>query len=155
MFLSPIVVFRNHSIILCRKPFAKLRLVLASFWPQIENRTFALSAASSDLVEADLRCGAASLGVSTSTDVTHGPKPPSVAVVTAAVQLPQSRHRALLPAIAAVGLKTDLKNVLQLTAIPVVLIFAETVFLALVVLAGIIILGIALYASPANDGLLR
>ena len=44
---------------------------------------------------------------------------------------------ALLTAIAAVGMKTDLKNVLQVGAAPIVLIFAETLFLAALVLAGI------------------
>jgi uncharacterized membrane protein YadS len=44
---------------------------------------------------------------------------------------------ALLTAIAAVGMKTDLKNVLQVGNGPIVLIFAETLFLAALVLAGI------------------
>lgn len=44
---------------------------------------------------------------------------------------------ALLTAIAAVGMKTDIKNVLQLGAMPIVLITAETLFLAGVILAGI------------------
>lgn len=44
---------------------------------------------------------------------------------------------ALLAAIAAVGMKTDLKNVLSLGPGPLVLITAETVFLAALVLAGI------------------
>ena len=49
---------------------------------------------------------------------------------------------ALLIAIAAVGLKTDLRNVMQLGAMPIILITAETLFLAGLVLAGILILGI-------------
>ncbi len=44
---------------------------------------------------------------------------------------------ALLTAIAAVGMKTDIKNVLQLGAMPIVLITAETLFLAGVILVGI------------------
>ncbi|NNF72459.1 MAG: putative sulfate exporter family transporter [Rhodobacteraceae bacterium] len=44
---------------------------------------------------------------------------------------------ALLAAIAAVGMKTDIKNVLSLGAGPLVLITAETLFLAVLVLAGI------------------
>ncbi|MEM6609265.1 MAG: putative sulfate exporter family transporter [Pseudomonadota bacterium] len=44
---------------------------------------------------------------------------------------------ALLAAIAAVGMKTDLKNVLQLGAMPILLITAETVFLAGLMLVGI------------------
>ncbi|MEM8822873.1 MAG: putative sulfate exporter family transporter [Pseudomonadota bacterium] len=42
---------------------------------------------------------------------------------------------ALLAAIAAVGMKTDLRNVVQLGVGPIVLITAETVFLAVLVLA--------------------
>lgn len=49
---------------------------------------------------------------------------------------------ALLTAIAAVGLKTDLRNVLRLGTGPIVLIAAETVFLAGVVLLGISLLEI-------------
>ena len=44
---------------------------------------------------------------------------------------------ALLSAIAAVGMKTDLKNVLQVGVGPIVLILAETLFLAGLVLAGL------------------
>jgi len=49
---------------------------------------------------------------------------------------------ALLAAIAAVGMKTDLRNVLQLGAMPILLITGETVFLASVMLVAIGYLGI-------------
>lgn len=49
---------------------------------------------------------------------------------------------ALLTAIAAVGMKTDLRNVLQVGGRAIVLIVAETLFLAALVLAGIALLGL-------------
>ena len=50
---------------------------------------------------------------------------------------------ALLSAIAAVGMKTDLRNVLRVGAGAITLIVAETAFLALLVLAGIVFLDLA------------
>lgn len=49
---------------------------------------------------------------------------------------------ALLAAIAAVGMKTDLKNVLQLGAMPILLITGETLFLAVLMFAAIGYLGV-------------
>ena len=50
---------------------------------------------------------------------------------------------ALLAAIAAVGMKTDLRNVVQLGLRPIILITAETLFLAALVLTGIRFLTLA------------
>lgn len=49
---------------------------------------------------------------------------------------------ALLTAIAAVGMKTDLRDILQVGAGPITLIMAETLFLAGLILAGIGLLGL-------------
>jgi uncharacterized membrane protein YadS len=48
---------------------------------------------------------------------------------------------ALLISIAAVGLKTSLKRILDVGGQAIVLIVAETLFIALLVLAGVALLG--------------
>lgn len=69
----------------------------------------------------------------------------SINFIPAAVEslLAQLSSWALLAAIAAVGMKTDLRNVLQVGGGAIALIVAETLFLASLVLAGIFILDLS------------